>query len=58
MDSNTTEKTIERVSFNPSEYTKQQLNDILKSERKTIKKARRLRKFKQLPKVPDFIKNF
>ncbi len=58
MDSNTTEKTTERVSFNPSEYTKQQLNDILKSERKAITKARRLRKLKQLPKVPDFIKNF
>ncbi len=55
---NRIEKTVTRVSFNPSEYTKKQLNEILKFDRKAIIKARRLRKLRELPKVPDFIKFF
>ena len=58
MIDNSIGKTVTSVSFNPSEYTKQQLNQILKFDRKAIIKARRLRKFKKLPKVPDFIKSF
>lgn len=58
MTDNRIGKTVTKVSFKPSEYTKQQLNQILKFDRKAILKARRLRKFKKLPKVPDFIKSF
>lgn len=58
METNITEKTTNRVSFNSSKYTNQQLNEILKYERKAIIKTRRLRKLKKFPKVPDFLKSF